>query len=194
MQLAIIGCPRSGTRYITRVLRQLGVDVGHEKLRAAGTADWHLACNDLAAFDLVLHQVRNPLRFVESLTTIRRTTRHWLHLKKHLPRGCRLTGDWIADGAAVWYWWNGMAEKKARFTYRVDDLSVLLGTVLPLVLGRELTSDEVAKVRAVSPTVNSRRHPGRHCQWASLPAQVRDMACRYGYDVYETPNAGVGHA
>ena len=184
MKLIVLACPRSGTGYMTAVLNKLGVRVGHERLFADGTVDWRQTPRRLTRFELILHQVRNPLRVIESLTTVAggRGMRYlWQCLCKRLPGGCIATGDWIADGAKIWYEWNRIAEPRAACTYRVEDMSTLLTVVLPRILGRELSADEVCRMKAVPTNTNARPHEGRHCRWADMPADVIDMARRYGY-------------
>ena len=183
MKLIVLACPRSGTGYMAAVLNQLGVRAGQERLFADGTVDWRQVPRNLTRFDLILHQVRNPLRVIESLTTVAggRGMRYLWQCLRRLPGGRIATGDWIADGARIWYDWNKLAEPRAVCTYRVENTAHLAGVVLPLVLGRRLTAEETARVQAVPNNVNSRLHEGKHCRWADMPPDVLALARKYGY-------------
>ena len=71
MTFLITGFPRSGTAYMGRLLRALGYSVGAEHTPGEdGKVSWpHLL--QAYKFDIVLHQMRNPLKVIGSAHTIR---------------------------------------------------------------------------------------------------------------------------
>jgi hypothetical protein len=69
VKFLITGYPRSGTKYTAKVLNKTSLDVGHEFKGKDGCVSWkHLP--KALDFDLVLHQVRNPLKVIGSSHTI----------------------------------------------------------------------------------------------------------------------------
>jgi hypothetical protein len=44
-KLAIIGCGRSGTKYVSELFNSLGINIGHERLDKHGIASWTLVPN-----------------------------------------------------------------------------------------------------------------------------------------------------
>jgi len=80
--IVIIGCARSGTKYISSLFNKVGYDVGHEKLGKDGIASWGLvpdsgkvpygpSFSELRGRDMtVIHQVREPLAAIASIETL----------------------------------------------------------------------------------------------------------------------------
>ncbi len=117
----VASTPRSGTSYIRAVLERVGVGVGHEAVfmssgKANSPPDWltvevsgfaglHPFTND----GPVLHQVRHPVKAISSLATLGLIRTH--------------------DPVKVAEWYVAMVgnnELAADFTYRVEDMDVLL--------------------------------------------------------------------
>jgi hypothetical protein len=131
----VTGCPRSGTRYITLVLRRLGLDVGHERIGRDGVSSWALAVDAERTpwgpswgdvqFDTVLHQVRHPLDVIDSVETLKPTS--WEFVSRHVPLAPR--ESFPVRGALLWCHWNRAAERRATLTYRVE----AIGEALPLI-------------------------------------------------------------
>ena len=70
----ITGCPRSGTGYALEVMRAAGDVVGEENYNGkddlCGVVSWkHIALMP-EKFDLIYHQVREPLWVISSMTTM----------------------------------------------------------------------------------------------------------------------------
>ncbi len=128
LRVLVTGCGRSGTRYLSFVLRRLGLDVGHERIGRDGVISWALAVDDAAppwgprgrdlSFDVVLHQVREPLRVMNSTVTFREES--WRFIARHVPY--RAGAPLPLRAAAYWYHWNVAAERHASLTYRIEDL------------------------------------------------------------------------
>lgn len=72
--LIILSTGRSGTRYTAQVLRQCGLDFGHEQFRPDGLIAWFLAARQernmlkLKQYTdpIILHQTRHPLNVIAS--------------------------------------------------------------------------------------------------------------------------------
>lgn len=80
VKINIKAYPRSGTRYITKVLNEVGVVVGHEELKKDGIVSWW---HDNIQADFLLHQTRNPLFAISSLSlgvtsNSKKTIKSWL--------------------------------------------------------------------------------------------------------------------
>jgi hypothetical protein len=128
LRVLVTGCGRSGTRYLSFVLRRLGLDVGHERVGRDGVISWALAVVDDEppwgpsgrdlSFDIVLHQVREPLRVMNSAATFKDES--WRFIARHVP--CPATAPLPLRAAAYWYHWNVAAERNASLTYRIEDL------------------------------------------------------------------------
>jgi hypothetical protein len=131
----VTGCGRSGTRYTTFVLRRLGLDVGHERLGRDGVASWTLAVDGGGGpwgpsqsdikFDVVLHQVRHPLRVMSSVMTFREES--WRFICGRIP--CPPTDPLLLRAAAYWCYWNAEAERRAALTFRVEDMATVLAGI-----------------------------------------------------------------
>ena len=181
-RLLITGCGRSGTRYMTFVLRRLGLDVPHERLGRDGMASWTMAVaaaerpygppSDAVRFEHVFHQVRHPLAVIRSVETFGADS--WQFVYAHTP--CRPEDPPLVRGAKYWLHWNDHAERLACWRYRVEDASALpdlcarLGIVVRPAAGQVPTD------------VNTRRR-GRALHLADelaerlhvdLPARLRD--------------------
>ena len=134
-KLLITGCARSGTTYISKFLQNCGLDVPHEVTGEFGCISWMMAADDCFApwgegslgyeFDLVFHQVRNPLKCISSVM-INQPNLTWDYICKHVPE-IDILEPIIQRCAKYWYYWNLLAEKKADWTYRIEDLEQVIG-------------------------------------------------------------------
>ncbi|ACR14765.1 hypothetical protein [Teredinibacter turnerae] len=130
-QLLVTGCGRSGTKYISLLLRMLGKDISHESgevLGKDGIASWYLAADcDRApfgpgsrglAFEHIFHQVRHPLKVIPSMGDFRKDSweflSQWVAVSDDEPLTLRC--------AKLWCDWNELAESKATWRYRIEAL------------------------------------------------------------------------
>lgn len=141
----ITGCARSGTTYISQVLRKCGFDVRHEKDGKVGVASWVMAvdsdktpwgpgANDYV-FEHVFHQVRDPLKTIASASN--EPPQSWQYISQFVPE-LKPEDSRMVRAAKYWYYWNLLAEQKAEWTYRIEDfdhhideMSSRLGINLP---------------------------------------------------------------
>lgn len=127
-RLLITGCARSGTRYITFLLRRLGLDVGHERMGRDGIASWPMAVEADRVpwgpswrdyvFDHVFQQVRNPIDVIRASLTLKENS--WAYISRSIS--CSLADPPIVRAAKYWYYWNKEAESIADWRYRIEDL------------------------------------------------------------------------
>lgn len=185
----VTGCGRSGTLYTATLLQAAGLDVGHEVCGDDGAvsslwavADTHYPvyhAQRRPAFDLVLHQVREPLNTIASLTTARYDS--WLWAARHVALDLR----WPVLRIAAEYWlaWNRLCEAQAALTYRIEAISEAWWRIC------ELIGADVPRPAGIPTNIHSRAH-GRvtwHDIEATTPqaADIREMATRYGYNTLE---------
>lgn len=158
-RLLITGCGRSGTKYVTHLLRRLGLDVPHERMGADGIASWAMAVDADAVvwgvsprdydFEHVFHQVRDPRQVIASATTFK--PRSWDFICAHTP--VPADDPVVLRAAKYWYYWNLEAEKIAGWCYRIDALADVFEEFCARL---HLTPDRDVLAR-VDPDVNTRR-------------------------------------
>jgi len=117
--MVITGCARSGTQYIAKALDAIGFKIGHwnvlgeQAISSDLLAPWK--CIDDC---LVLHQVRDPLKQIGSMQTAHNYTWDYIsQVIKFEPDDLLLV-----KCMKYWYRWNKIAEKRAEFTYQVENL------------------------------------------------------------------------
>jgi hypothetical protein len=135
-KLLIIGCGRSGTTYTANVLKRLGVVIEHEKDAEDGIVSWYMTVDDNSpygpkrgdyVFDLIIHQVRNPLHVIASAHIFSQAT--WDFIGKHINH---IDNDdpVLIKGAKYWYYWNLLAEKRSRYSYKVEDFNLVAKKII----------------------------------------------------------------
>lgn len=130
-KLMITGCGRSGTRYITFLLRRLGLDVGHENVKKHGIASWCTAVDaeqtpwGISAqkynFEQKFHQIRHPLLVIPSACSFKENS--WLYICNHIP--VSIDEPVLLRSAKYWYYWNLEAEKVCDWNYRIEDITTV---------------------------------------------------------------------
>jgi hypothetical protein len=204
----ITGAARSGTTFITRVLNHSGLEFAHENGPAGDglVSHLHAVVADRYAwglnpakrriyFDPILHQVRNPVKTIASITTIQHA---WPFIRRHVPdmpyeRGGEPTDDATRLEASALYWvrWTRLSDQRADWTYRVEDLSssAVLATLSEYV-GATIRPDVVSRLSGEK--INTRRRRSDYLDvrtWKDLRRripgwlfrEVVDGARSYGY-------------
>ena len=192
-KLLIVGCGRSGTRYTTKVLCRAGLNVGHETDGEIGRVDWnyvHPPPGEIGRYSLVLHQVRHPLRVIESFHSAGRAS--WGRIAKADPE--IMGGTLLERCVRYWVRWNAAAERMAAWTYRVEDMEDVVPRILSA-CGKDLFRIDLRSALVVPKTDHSRR--GNHKHSVRIPivtvksveeaapgdvGKLIEMASRYGYD------------
>lgn len=184
----ITGPGRSGTQYIAAALRLCGLDVGHERYGRDGIVSGFY-CFEAKSypgahpkkrprFDVILHQVREPLQTIASVQTGK--SRVWAQQFMDVePSAGPLR--WACH---YWLTWNREAERIAEYTYRIEDLKNVWDE-LQARLGFNAPYSHIAHLPR-----NLHSRPHERVTWADVKraapevyADLREMATRYGYEV-----------
>lgn len=190
-ELLITGCARSGTAYISNILQQCGLRIGHEKTQKDGVSSWIMCVNTKHVpwavdsrrrlqFTHIFHQVRHPLKVISSVQTEGRPS--WKYIIKHVPE-IKWEDSPLVKGAKYWYYWNLKAETQAEWTYRVEQLDEVWDEFCSR-LGKKLDRSQLEQVPH---NVNARSH--QEVTWEDLQQQldpdlyqkIRELAQKYGY-------------
>jgi len=136
----VTGCARSGTKYMSVVMRRVGLDVPHERMGRDGISSWMLTVDAPEVpvgdsrgghtFQQTVHIVRNPMRVIESLSIISEPPwnfRGWDFICQHTS--CSSRDPLLIRGAVYWLEWNEMAQRRAHVTCRIDDWPSLVRTL-----------------------------------------------------------------
>jgi len=183
----ITGCGRSGTKYMATVLRRCGLDVGHEQMGRDGIVSSYYCFKvkrypgrhlvPRPAFDVVLHQVRHPLRSIASI----QTGHSWRWTCQFLPVGPK--APLLRRACYNWLVFNEEAERQAALTYRIEALEAAWPDLQRL-LGFEADYGLIADIPK---DINTRRHTA--VSWADVRqaapkvyGRIWAAARRYGYE------------
>lgn len=199
-KIVIVGCGRSGTRYIAKICRVGGLDVGHEIPRPKGTASWYATAVDTAdpmellpieGYEkaLFLHQVRDPVKTISSFQRVDSDPYGtWKFIGRNLPE-FSMEDSRIQKCMVYWRYWNLLAEGRAEWTYRVEDIF------------EDQVFDRFCRLTGADPGKKadmqkvSKRYNYKHLvfpplQWGDilhenekLAAAIADQAKRYGYEI-----------
>lgn len=193
--ILITAIGRSGTAYIARILRSIGLDVHHESFGRDGTASWYWAAfrrsdtsaisrrcrppilNRTPRFRAILHQVRDPLNAIASFSTANESSWEWIYANTPVHPSDPL----LKRCSEAWLHWNRMAEEISDWTYRIESL----GSVWPEFCARVGVSAPPGSVPNIPHTINSRPH--RTLSWEDIrtltptSGEIEAMAKRYGY-------------
>lgn len=120
-KIIILSCSRSGSRFTSKLLTQSGLKFPHERVGKHGGIGWPLLYKEkifIQSSDIIWHQVRNPIDTCQSLLTHAKTLKKSVSKKAHLTYPINSL-SWAME---YWYNWNKLCEKKASWTFRVEDL------------------------------------------------------------------------
>lgn len=187
--ILVVGCPRSGTCFISTLFKEHGFDVGHEAWGRDGIACWRLAGNSdfWRGFNLcpreiqgahpAVHQVRHPLGTISSLLTIAEVS--WDIMAKSIPLR---TKHPLHRAMQAYILWNRLAQQRASYTYRVENIR----QEYPELCRRAGFVSTLKPDFATSEKTNGRPHES--LSWADLESvdaplamQVRALSVEYGY-------------
>ena len=180
-KIAVIGCGGSSTSYITKILTSNGLDITNNKKGKDGCASSYLApVVTKEEYPTIIHQVRHPLKVIEFAQKM--SYANWRYYSKYIPEIAN-KDSWILKSAKYWYYWNLLAESKAAYTYRIENLE----SELPK-LGSLLHKNLV-----VNPNIDQKSNKIKKTDltWDKLKSEIDpelydkivNLASRYGYDV-----------
>ena len=196
MFILILGCVRSGTKFISTLLQENGVRVSHEGLGSDGIVSGDLAAIREASPTHItkqispqeawsrrthaFHQVRAPLPAIRSIATI---THSWGNLKRWLPQVDRAPSQ-LQQSMWYWYLWNRRCSRLASWTYRVEQFPEICSEFSER-LGREI------KWPRLRTDINTRPSRDVYPDWdeaalrdadESLYERITRQAQRFGYE------------
>ena len=203
MKRLITGCGSAGTKYISRVLKRLGYSMPHERMGHGGSVSFYavgLQEDIRADFDVILHQVREPIASISSIHTMRfwemdEVSLSGVNILKTMPQ--LRDENYTLQCAKYWYWWNLAAEKMSSQTYRIEELTsgnnpemfkCWRDTLQLSAVGYADFLDAMQSTKKTNTRV--KRSEYREISWGSLAAldphltdKIRSLASRYGYGV-----------
>jgi hypothetical protein len=138
-KLFVAAAGRSGTQYIARVWKKLGLRIGHEYVGEDGTASSPFVsprvmypavpsrapkgrCIHIGErrgdfeFEHVFHQVRHPLKVVDSMRWTP-TPRNYLD-----AYGIQYSENPVVRAIRICWLWNKLCEAQAELRYRIEDI------------------------------------------------------------------------
>ncbi len=189
--LLIVGCGRSGTGYISTLLRECGLDIGHEVLGVDGTSNWFWtfdsSINCKYHYKHIFHQIRNPLDVISSWYNNEIDHSYiWIFICSHVPE-IDSNEPFLVRCAKYWYYWNLAAEKKAEWSYRVEDIDAVISEFQ----SRLQVPLQVEKLQMVTKDYNHWQPIKNKITWQQLKmalseedfTNVQLLALKYGYAI-----------
>lgn len=220
----VVSTPRSGTCYAAEVFSAMGMRCGHEKAINPGIKQYRMECEgiwgdaswlaapllpDLPKMTLVLHQLRDPIKSLDSMLT-RRQLRGKTKRGQKGPRGDytnflkKHVDNWESDESPkerllrFWVTWHTLIEESASslglryFRYRVEDINEGLLLSIADQVGATVSPTQVEEALSVSTSVNHHYGKAKRIRpWAAqyVKANKNEMTERflslragYGYD------------
>lgn len=183
LKLLISGCGRSGTKYITKLLNELNVIAFHEvqETKCEVIVDWHLLCNNPFKEIPMIHQVRDPLKTISSVTKISSVS--WDLIKEKIP--IEKTDSTILKAMKYYYHWNKLAQTQSLYTYRVENIENEIEKILELVGVKEYDKSIIDNIPK---NVNTRKHTDY--SWdilkridLPLANKIIELGKSYGYNL-----------
>lgn len=191
-KVLITGCPKSGTKYTTVLLKHLGLDFGHEEQTGKdGQTNWMLAPGKKSkplegpSFKkfkdaIILHQIRHPLDTISSCTKIGQ----WKYICNYIPVEAYEYA--LLKSMNLYFYWNRMAERLASWTYRIESLPEIWELFCEKINHPELTPDR-DKIKEIPTNINTAK-PYKRVTWDILDAtdkrlshKIFTMAYKHGY-------------
>ena len=217
----VVSTPRSGTGYAAEMLNSLGLNCGHEQAfrpgvchykkpeEVWGESSWLAApfLAEMPSTTLVLHQIRNPVKTLDSMMARRQLRGRWKP-EHNLPRGEYTNflkthvSDWESCDhkerlIRFWVEWHTRIEDGIRdsdlqyLRYRVEDVNESLLHSIAKKVGVEVSSEQVESALATGTAVNHRLGPANKVTpWSEeylnshnskMIEKLRSMSEGYGY-------------
>ena len=198
-KVLVIGCGRSGTTYTTTLLRECGYDIQHESFGEDGSVSWAMTVNQYSyisleqvtdSFEHIFHQVRNPLNVITSWSSnfydpnSHFHNRVWSYIYQYIPQ-INQNDPLITKCAKYWYYWNLLAEEKAEWRYRIEDIE----EIFPEFCEKLGIPTNLEALQRVPKNTNTWSDTTNKVTWEELEREldpelyqnIREMATRYGY-------------
>ena len=203
MKYLIIGHPRSGTAYMSKLFKKNGLDVRHERMGRDGRSDWQYAIPNETIFpwgkgvredyefDVVIHNIRDPLTAIPSISNTE-TPGHgvdenrrskWVRKSEEFRRKyIHLPDKNVFDNAASSYLgWNNIIKKELKdFSSKGLDVRVVrIEHAIEDLHGLGIT-------KPLDKKVNARKHSGISAEeWNKVSPvnlnKLEEFCVDYGY-------------
>jgi hypothetical protein len=147
-KLLAVGCPRSGSHFLVRVLQNCGVKVGHEMFKADGTVGMFFAVEDCYypgkhwttddeqpvedesrqhrsdfEFEQVWHYTRDPRKVIPSVASRFLNPQIWPWQERHTGISCGIYPKTLR-AMRFWVAWNTLIERNEDIAlrFRIEDI------------------------------------------------------------------------
>jgi len=207
IDFVVTGTPRSGTKYLARVLSSCGIDCGHEKRfnpweavwseprrddRPFGDSSWLVVpfLDQLPATTKLLHVVREPLKAINSIIGTGHfewASDYTWFLLKHAGLTYSTDPEQVKVNAQrFWVTWNTRIENSGRVALRfqVEETEQVYREIIEILdPSQQPHLERLGEVLDSIPTdVNKRSHVcGPVLTESDLIPECRQLARRYGY-------------
>ncbi len=205
-KLLVLASPRSGTKFMSKVLQTSGVKIGHEMFKPDGTVGMFFAVEDVwypgkhwvtddeqkqrrsdFEFEQVWHFVRDPRKVIASLSSPFFARAIWAWQERHTGISCGLYPKKLR-AMQFWVAWNELIERnKPDFFFRIEDIDKAWPEICVW-----LDIEGVQTVPAVPRdygTIGTGQQAVVPMSWDEMKSIdnetyecVREMATRYGYE------------
>lgn len=180
--IGIAACARSGTVYMSRVLRELGYDIGHEEMGKDGSVGYHLAVIKPKG---CLHQVRHPLKQIASM--------HQHQSWGFMQHVVDIEGEGLLGCMQYWLRWNELIEEFAEWRYQLEQIPEIWHEFCDRIghkrcpiprVPRNTNSNKEALSLTDREQIEFSWEDLLNCD-RQLTCDIIEMAKRYGYDTPE---------
>jgi len=205
VRVLITCCGRSGSVFTSKLLQRLKIPVGHEVSAEGGCVGYNWPIWLHEKYDAILHQIREPLACIRSLTTIRTAIFKMVARNAgEVDRPKGITDDeWLIVRAMNYYVrWNQKSREAATWSYRVECLKRNDPVYLEWGRRLDLPEDVLKAVHGLSRNTNTRKDkPDQYTypevNWEILQGlhpqlfeEVAIMAQEHGYETNEVTHVG----
>ena len=137
--IIITGCGRSGTTFSSKVLRQMGLEIGHERLKKNGISSWYMVSQkkkvelgpslyDLEKFEkIIIHQVREPLPAISSMLSTGSPS--WRFLSYEIPIDIENDSK-ILKAMKYYFYWNKQTENITNIRIKAEEFTLSIEKIL----------------------------------------------------------------
>ena len=146
-ELLVMAHPRSGTGYMAKLFQNLGLDIGHETMGAAGLSSWQMVVPDSRSlrfqyqlfrsevlpqkaydFNCRIHLIRDPRKAIPSIQLENVSIESWNYRKTHIFRFFKVDIDQytssLEKAIASYYYWNKLiASSNPDYTVRLEQVA-----------------------------------------------------------------------
>lgn len=177
--ILVTGCGRTATTFTAALLSAIGLDVKHEKAGKNGMADWHSAVIRQDEKTIILHQLRDPIKVMGSLTTFNPYS--WDYINKFIP----MPDNLLQKCMLYWLYWNRLTTviQSKPLLYQVELIHLEWDKIC-----HHINIPETTELPEIPKDMNHRNHP--QLEWWQLEEQdqklvdeIRKQAGLYGYEM-----------